>query len=72
MENKNKSVERKAFVISKHTTVSDHFLSNNHKRFQLLTCYLFLSNSLNLIVTVYAKLERYTPSLEVNILEPLA
>ena len=34
----------------------------------LLTCYLFLSNSSNLIVTVYAKLERHTSSIEVKLL----
>ena len=39
-----------------------------------LTCYLFLSNSSNLIVTVYAKLERHTSSIEDDrgqTLEPL-
>ena len=34
----------------------------------LLTCYLFLSNSSNLIVTVYAKLERHISSIEVKLL----
>ena len=34
----------------------------------LLTCYLFLSNSSNLIVTVYSKLERHFSSTEVKFL----
>ena len=33
----------------------------------LLTCYLFLSNSPNLIVTLYAKLERHTSSIEIKL-----
>ena len=40
---------------SKPTTISEHFLCNNH-----LTCNLFLLNSFNLTVTVYEKQEKHT------------
>ena len=46
---------------SKPTTISEHFLCNNH-----LTCNLFRLNSFNLIVTVYEKQEKHTSLKEVK------